>query len=70
MMTYLVNQIIVEEVIPAKWGLSAPVNCCNGKSDPLERGNYRGMKWTDRILNIAERIIDKLIRQQGNIDKM
>ena len=44
MMTYLVNQIIVEEVIPAKWGLSVPVNCCNGKSDPLERGNYRGMK--------------------------
>lgn len=40
MITDLVNQIIVG-FIPAEWGLSTVVNCCNGKEDSLERGNYR-----------------------------
>ena len=39
MITDLVNQII--GFIPAEWGLSTVVNCCNGKEDSLERGNYR-----------------------------
>ena len=51
--TNLVNQIIVKEAI---------VNWYKGKGDSLERGKYRGLKLTDQILQIAERIIEKLIR--------
>ena len=36
----------------------------------LERGNYRGLKLTDLILKISDKIIEKLIRQQVDIDEM
>ena len=42
MITKLVNQIIVQGVIPAEWVLSTSVNCYKGKGDSLERGTYRG----------------------------
>ena len=69
MITDLVNQIIVE-VIPAEWKLSTIVNCDKWKGDSLERGNYREMKLTDQILKIVERIVEKLIRQQVEINEM
>lgn len=36
----------------------------------LEKGNYRGLKIPDQILKIAVRIIEKLIKQQLDIDEM
>ena len=36
----------------------------------LERGNYRGLKLTDHILKIAERVIEHLVRQQVDINEM
>ena len=69
--TDLVYQIIVKEVIPAEWELLyTVVHCCKGKCGFLERGDYRGLKLTDQILKIAERIIEKFIRQQREIDEM
>ena len=65
----LVNQITLG-VIHAEWQFTTIVNYYKGKGDPLERGNYRGLKITDHILKIAERIIEKLIKQQVNIDEM
>ena len=44
-------------------------NCYQGKGDFLQRGNYKGLKWKDQILKIAERIIEKSIKQVG-IDEM
>ena len=70
MMTDLVNQIIVECVISAKWKLSTIVKCYKVKRDPLERGTNRGLKLTKQILEIVVRVIEKLIRQQVNIDEM
>lgn len=49
MLTNLINQIIVERVIP---GVA------------LERRNYRGLKLTSHILKIVERGIVKATRQQ------
>lgn len=49
MLTNLINQIIVERVIPG---------------DALERRNYRGLKLTSLILKIVERGIVKATRQQ------
>ena len=66
----LVNQIIVEGVIPVERKLSTIKNCYKGKEYSIERGNYKGLKLTDQILRIAERTIEKFIRQQIDIDKM
>ena len=57
------------EVISAGKELSTIVNCYLGKDDYLERGNYRGLKFTDQTLKIAEKIIRKLIRQQVGTDE-
>ena len=39
------------------------------KGDSLDRGNYCGLKFTDQILKIAEKIIEELIRQEVGIDE-
>ena len=49
-------------------GLSTTVNCYKGKGDCLERGNYGRLKLTDETLEIVERIIEKLILQQVDIN--
>ena len=41
-----------------------------GKHYSLKIGFYRGVKLTDQILKIAERTIEKLIRQQVDTDEM
>ena len=38
------------------------------KGDPLERGNYRGLKLTEQVMKILERSMDGLIRQLVSID--
>ena len=39
-----------------------------GKGDALERGNYRGLKLTEQVMKVLERIVDGLIRQVVSID--
>ena len=70
MIADLLNQIIREGVVPAEWELSTIVNCYKGKGDALERGNYRGLKLTDQILKVMERVVEALIRQKVDIDQM
>ena len=48
--------------------LTTIVKYCQGKGDTLERRN-RVLKLRDQILEIAERVIEKLIRQQMEIDE-
>ena len=69
MITNLTNQI-VRGVIPADWDLSTIVNCYKGKGEALDRGNYRGLELMDQVLKKVERIIEKQIRNQINIDEM
>ena len=33
------------------------------KGDALERGNYHGLKLTEQVMKVLERIVDGLIRQ-------
>ena len=66
----LVNQIIVECLIPEELELSTIVNRYKGKIDCLERVNYSGLKLTNQTLNIAERFIKILLRQQVDIDEI
>ena len=46
-----------------------PSDCLyKGKGDALERGNYRGLKLTEQVMKILERIADGLIREVVSID--
>ena len=54
--------------VPSDWQQSFIVCLYKGKGDALERGNYRGLKLTEQVMKILERIVDGLIRQLLSID--
>lgn len=37
--TELINQILIKEVILAEWEISTILNCCKGRRGTLERGD-------------------------------
>ena len=57
----LATVIICDGKVPTDWEQSFIVCLYKGKGDALDRGNYRGLKLT-------ERIVDGLIRQVVSID--
>ena len=67
-MAELVNQIMIEGVIRIEWELRTSGNWCKGKCDSLQRENYRRLILTGQLLKIAERINQKLTRQQVDND--
>ena len=69
-MTRLCNQILRENTIPKDWTKSALVPIYKGKGDPLSCSSYRGLKLTEMALKIFERVLEKKIRSQVNIDAM
>ena len=60
--------IIRDGKVPSDWEQSFIVCLYKGKGDALERGNYRGLKLTDQVMKILERIVDGLIKQLVSID--
>ena len=54
--TCLVNQIIVG-VIPERWNPGTILECYKGKEDYFKKRNYKGLKLTDLLLKITEKII-------------
>ena len=49
--------------------LGAEFHCLyKSKGDALDRGNYCGLKLTEQIMKVLERIVDNLIRQMVSID--
>ena len=50
--------------------MSNILNLFKGKGDILDRGNYRGLKLTEHVMKIRERIVDGLIREMIVIDEM
>ena len=55
MIANLISQITLG-VSPAEWELGTIVDHYKRKGGTLERGNYRGLKLTDQILKIDERV--------------
>ena len=64
----LAAAIIHDGKVPSDWGQSFIVCLYKGKGDALERGNYRGLKLTEQVMKVLERIVDGLIRQVVSID--
>ena len=50
------------------WKQSFIVCLYNGKGDAFNRGNYRGLKLTEKVIKVLERIVDGLIIQVVSID--
>ena len=49
--------------------MKAEFHCLyKGKGDALDLGNYRGLKLTEQVMKVLERIVDGLIREVVSID--
>ena len=70
LITDLANSIVQEGKIPSEWNDSYIISLFKGKGDALERGNYRGLKLTEQVLKVIERIFEKIIRGIVDIDDM
>ena len=56
--------------IPKDLEESFILNLYKGKGEALDRGNYRGLKLTDQVMNLLGRVLDIFIRKMVNIDNM
>ena len=45
-------------------------NLYKGKGETLDHGNYCGLKRTDQVMKLLERVLDSSIHQMVNIDEM
>jgi hypothetical protein len=56
--------------IPEDWTKSILLPIYKGKGDPLECGSYRAIKLLEHSMKVLERVLEKRIREQVNIDEM
>ena len=59
---------ICDGKVPSDWEQSFIVCLYKGKGKALERGSYHGLKLTEQVMKILERIVDSLMRQLVSID--
>ena len=59
-----------EEEMPEDWKQSEIVSIYKQKSDPLECGNYRGIKLLEHGMKILEKIIEGRLRKTVDVDPM
>ena len=52
------------------WSDSIIVSLLKGKGDALDQNNYRGLKLTDHVLKVIERVVENMIRETVTIDQM
>ena len=70
MIADLTNSIIPDNTMHNEWNDSLITSLYKGKSEALDRGNYRGLKSTEHILKVIEQIIEDLIRNIVKVDEM
>ena len=66
----LITPVMIHGEIPEDWEMSFILNLYKGKGDALNRGNYRGLKLTEHVMKVMERIVDEMIRELISIDEM
>ena len=66
----LIISVVKHGKIPEDWEMSFILNLYKGKGDALNRGNYRGLKLTEHVMKVMERIVDGMIREMIAIDEM
>ena len=68
MIADLKNSIICDSTMPSEWNDSIIISLYKGKGEALDIGNYWGLKLTEHILKVMERIIEDFIRNIVNFD--
>ena len=66
----LTKSVVKHGKIPEDWEMSFILNLYKGKGDALNRGNYRGLKLTEHVMKVMERIVDGMIQEMIAIDEM
>ena len=69
-LTSICNRIVKEEAIPESWQMSELVPIYKGKGDVLECSSSRGIKLLEHGMKVAERVLERRLRQAVEIDKM
>ena len=69
MIRHLAAAIIPDGKVPSDWEQSFIVCLYKGKGDTLERGNYPGLKLTEQVVKVLERIVDGLMTQLVSINE-
>ena len=64
----LAAAIIRDDKVPSNWEQSFIVCLYKGKGDTLESGNHHGLKLTEQVMKVLERIVDGLIRELVSVD--
>ena len=70
MIADLTNSIIRDNTMPSECNDSIIISLYKGKSEALDRENYRGLKLTEHTLKVMEHIIEDFIWNIVNIDDM
>ena len=68
-LTSICNRIVKEEAIPESWQMSELVAIYKGKGDVLECSSSRGIKLLEHGIKVAERVLERRLRQAVEIDK-
>ena len=66
----LINAIIRERSVPPGWSDSMIVSFFEREGDTLNRNSYHGLKLTDHVLKVIERVVENIIHETDNIDEM
>ncbi|KAI8496011.1 hypothetical protein Bbelb_264270 [Branchiostoma belcheri] len=66
----LAETVFSSGTVPSEWEMSYIINLYKGKGEALDRGNYRGLKLTDHVMKLLERVLDSAIRNMVNIDDL
>ena len=57
----LTNSTVRENKMPSEWDDSYIISLFEDKCETLDRGNYRGLKLTEHVLKVVERIIEVIM---------
>ena len=69
-LTSICNRIVKEEAIPESWQMSELVAIYKGKGGVLEDGSSQGNKLLGHGMKVAERVLERRLRQAVKVDKM
>ena len=68
-LTSICNRIVKEETIPESWQMSELVPIYKGKGDVLKYSSTQGIKLLEHGMKVAERVLERRLRQAVEIDK-
>ena len=57
-------------MVPSEWDDSFIFSVFKGNGEAVERGNYCGLKLTEHVLKMVERILEVIIRNTVTVDDM